>query len=288
MNRVYQHARVIIFAFSMKQCDLREDRVRFSGGRVGDYIDSKMSIQERPSFFGSCSTFIICTAILNDIVAQAQVTVAVTVTVISRIRVVVVIAVISGIRIAVAFTVMIMKPGGLAINSAARIDHYQGVVFTIAVRIVISNRCSIAQTEVIDVGKVKLDSGIEERAQSTTEESAHKYSCGMLNPLALIRKYRIINDPMGIEPKIQIVAICDGFFHGKCTKTELDLETFDILHGAERSVKFLLIPKHILHCGCLSCHSHWRLDQSYQGCAFVEPASKFSGLRLPLSSCNYS
>jgi len=51
----------------------------------------------------------------------------------------------------------------------------------------------------------------------------------MLNPLTLIRKYRIINDPVGIEPKIQIVAICDGFFHGKCTKTELDLEMFDIL-----------------------------------------------------------
>ena len=68
------------------------------------------------------------------------------------------------------------------------------------------------------------------RAQSTTEESAHKYSCGMLNPLALILKYRIINDPMGIEPKIQIVAICDRFF----IKTELDLEyhlSRTIFHG---------------------------------------------------------
>jgi len=95
-----------------------------------------------------------------------------------------------------------MKPGGLAINFAVKIDNHQSVLFTIAVHVVIFNGCSIAQTEVIDVGKIKLDSSIEERAQSTIEEFAHKYSCEMLNSLTLIQKYRIINDLVGIELKI--------------------------------------------------------------------------------------
>ncbi len=213
----------------MKQCDLREDHVEFFEDRAEDYIDCKMSIQKRSSFFEFCSTFIICVAILIDIVAQTQVTVAVIVVVISRIRVVVAIAVLSRIRIAIVFIVMIINSDELVINFAVRIDNHQDVVFTIAVRIVNFNRFSIAQTEIIDVEKIKLDSDIEERAQSTIEEFAHKYLCETLNSLTLIRKYRIINDSVSIESKIQIIAICDEFFHGKCTKTELNLEMFDIL-----------------------------------------------------------
>ncbi len=228
---------MIVFAFSMKQCDLHEDRVEFFESRAENYIDSKMSIQKRSSFFEFCSTFIICVAILVNIVAQTQVTVAVIVVVISRIRVVVAIAVISDIRIAIIFIVMIMMSDELAINFAVRIDNHQSVLFTIAVHMMIFNRCSIAQTEVVDVEKIKLDSDIEERAQSTIEEFAHKYFCEMLNSLTLIRKYRIINDSVSIESKIQIVAICDEFFHEKCTKTKLNLEMFDILREIERSVK---------------------------------------------------
>ena len=91
-----------------------------------------------------------------------------------------------------------------------------------------------------------------------------------------------------LKSKIQIIAIFDEFFHEKCTKTKLNLKTFDILHEVKRSVKFLLILKYILHCECLSCRSRWRLDQSYQEYAFVELVSKFSGLRLPIFSCTYS
>jgi len=222
----------------MKQCDLREDHVEFFEDRAENYIDSKVSIQKRSSFFEFCSTFIICVAILSDIVAQTQVTVAVIIIVISRIRVVVAIAVISDIRFAIVFMIMIMKSDELAINFAVRIDNHSDVVFKIAVHIVIFNRCSIAQTEIIDVEKIKLDSDVEERAQSTIEEFTHKYFCKMLNSLTLIRKYRIINDSMSIKSKIQIVAICDEFFHEKCTKTKLNLEMFDILRSSDQSSLF--------------------------------------------------
>ncbi len=145
---------------------------------------------------------------------------------------------INNIKFAIVFIIMIMKSDELAINFAVRINNHSDVIFMIAVHIVIFNCCSIAQTEIIDVEKIKLDSDVEERAQFTIKEFAHKYFCEMLNSLMLIRKYRIINDSVSIESKVQIIAICDEFFHEKCTKTKLNLKMFDILRSSDQSSSF--------------------------------------------------
>ncbi len=94
------------------------------------------------------------------------------------------------------------------------------------------------KTEIINVEKIKLDSDVEERAQSTIEEFTHKYFCEMLNLLTLIRKNRIINDSVSIKSKVQIIAICDEFFHEKCMKTKLNLKMFDILRSSDQSSSF--------------------------------------------------
>jgi len=42
----YLQSRVIIFAFGVNKCDLRKDGIWFSGVRIGNYVDSEMSIKE--------------------------------------------------------------------------------------------------------------------------------------------------------------------------------------------------------------------------------------------------
>lgn len=240
------HSWMVIFPFGTKQSSFHKDEVGFPWGSVGDNTNNDMSIEEYPSLFLSGIAFIVSIKVVIGvelaILSTGRNRIAFLVAVITAVLVIITVAV------AVAFAIAF--PGSITANVAAKIDRHNGLTvvpplpviatltiglvrFLPALRSCDDRRSRKSFARLIRI--VEFDSGIKEGAWSTAKEYGGKYTSSHCDPLTLVGIRRIIEDPMGIEKEVEVIAANHRPFLWQFAETVLVDEEVHILHAGETS-----------------------------------------------------
>lgn len=211
------HSWMVIFPFGMKQSSFHKDEVGFPWDFVGDNTNDDMSIEERPSLFLSDIAFVVGIKVVIGvdlaILSTGRNRIAFLVAVITAVLVIITIAV--AIAFAIAFR------GNITANVAAKVDRHNSLLiipplpviatlniglvrFLPALRSCNDRRGRKSFARLIEI--VEFDSGIKEKAWSTVKEYGGRYTSSHCDSLTLVGIRRIIEDPMGVEKEVEVIA----------------------------------------------------------------------------------